>query len=283
MRLSSTLLSLTCSLFLAHSLAIADEASVKSDEADIKTEESQISLSELEADVVFYPLAISEVFQDAKEKGITQFWPDKLNIGDFDYKEMELPARALTVGNTVADIAFLVLASDEDKAPPVHLVQQAYDAVMSLEPPEEIQEQVQSLRQQAQSGDLKSGELRDEVIRVLNEQIPVMGHVENAETRDSGMVMVATAYFRALFIGSQILGELESPTAEQLNLVKNLKDTFDYYLNYLENNLGSPFKEDTQIVKLIAALKQVQPILAQESIQHADVKKIDAVLGPIFK
>ncbi|SEH04455.1 hypothetical protein [Candidatus Venteria ishoeyi] len=183
----------------------------------------------------FQPPAISEIFNHAKRLKITADWRKRVKVTAQNYTAMPLPERAFAAGTVLADIAFLVLSpSNENQAPSLPLVQYADEAVLSLNPPENIKQETQQLKQRAQNGDLKGAQLRNEITRLLNEQIPQIEQDNDPGKRDSGVVMVLSGYLRALHLGAQTLAEMDKPSAEQLGIMKALRDTVAHYDDYLQ-------------------------------------------------
>jgi hypothetical protein len=114
----------------------------------------------------FYPPAISEIFDSAEKNKLTGNWKDKIKVSSQDYQAMEVPRRAFQVGLTLADVAFLVL--DNTAPPSADLVNLANDAISSITPPQDIQSEVQKLRDQYKSGSLQGKELTPQCATLAN-------------------------------------------------------------------------------------------------------------------
>jgi hypothetical protein len=225
--------------------------------------------------------SISEIFGNARKNNITGDWHKFIQTSAQDYGALPLPKRSFVVGKSLADIAFLVLDMEPGKAPSMPLVQQAYDAVMSLDPPQNIKEEAQKLRQRAQT-DLKGDELREEISRLLDEQIPLIERAEAAQTRDSGVVMALSGYLRALYLGARVLADMEKPTPAQLEMMKALKDTMSHYQDYLKTHLSEEFKNATEVEDLAATLYTIVPVLQKDTLTQDDAKSVTQTLSLLF-
>lgn len=248
-----------------------------------KPADSKAELAALAQTAEFQPPSITEIFNDAQRLKLTQGWSQQIEIDSADYAAMPLPERAFSVGKALADIAFVVLLLPEDQAPSLALVQQAYDGVLSLNPPEEIRDELQVLYQHAKGGELKGVELRNEITRLLNEQIPLLERAEDPQTRDAGVVMVLTGYLRALYLGAQTLTAIENPSKDQLAMVSVLSDTLHHYQQYLAQQLSDLFKDAETIKNLAASLNNLLPYVDKAKISQADVKAISESLSQVSK
>jgi hypothetical protein len=229
----------------------------------------------------FYPPSISEVFENAKNNGITTDWKNQVQIPTSqDYLAMPLPKRAFEVGKGLADIAFLIL--DNEESPPIHLVQYADSAIMSLNPPENIQNEVQKLKQATQMGELKGKELRNKISELLNEQVPLIEDTEDPQVRDSGVIMALSGYLRGLYLGAQALANMAAPTKNQLEMIKGMRDTINHYSDYLKNKINSTFKKSTEVRNLMVALTRILPILEKDNVTKDDAKAVTQTLSLLF-
>lgn len=232
----------------------------------------------------YQPPSISEIFNSAKRNGITTDWDQQVKVESQSYTEMPVPKRAFEVGKALADIAFLVLAPDDsNQAPSLALVQHANDALMALDPPETVKNEVQKLRQRTQNGELKGAALRNEITRLLNEQAPLLEYEDNPQTRDSGVVMLLSGYLRALYLGAETLAGMKAPTTEQLEMIKALRGTAEHYNDYLATKLSRTFKESIVVQDLAGSLKKILPTLQQAEITQADAKAIAQTLSLLFE
>jgi hypothetical protein len=228
---------------------------------------------------------ISEVYEEAKNNEITGGWSKKITVQPQDFAAMAAPQRAFEVGKTLSNIAFIVLDSDnEDAPPPKSMVQLAYDAIMSLKPPAAINTDLQQLREQMEAGTLKGKELRQRVDVMLDQTIPNILKQEPS-LRDAGTLVLASGLLRALYLGASTVAILPNPTREQLAMFRWGKGILNYLLTYFTQKADASFKDSTEVKNLVVALKKIQPLSNKkpEDITKADVGTTVEALERLFK
>ncbi|MCP4701623.1 MAG: hypothetical protein GY862_32900 [Gammaproteobacteria bacterium] len=234
---------------------------------------------------VFYPPAITEIFDNAKMNKLTGGWDKKIRVEGQDYAAMSVPRRALEVGKTLANIAFLVLNSPDPDAPPSKpLVQEAYNAISAINPPASVKAELQKMRDQYEAGKLKRKALRKEIDRIINEVVPGISQAEDPETRDSGKLVMAAGYFRALYLGAETMAASANPTSEQLNMILGWKDISAHMLNYFARQSTPAFRSSVKVKNLLRALFKITPLVSKPrgQIDKSDAAAITAALKPLF-
>lgn len=287
MRKNMLLLSLAVPLSLPLWATAADQApATPSPEVKTATDKGPPPSPEMlakEAQKRFYPPAISEIFDSAEKNKLTGNWKGKIKVASQDYQAMEVPRRAFQVGVALADVAFLVL--DNKTAPPsADLVNLANDAISSITPPQEVQSEVQKLRDQYKSGSLQGKELVSEITRLINEVVPMITETTDPTMRDTGELLMTAGYFKALYLGAETLANSPSPTPAQLELVQAWKDIAEHSLDYLGKQTSPTFKDSVQVKNLVVALVKINPLLgkARGQLTKEDVAQIAAALKPLF-
>lgn len=213
---------------------------------------------------------------------LTSGWSGKIKVASQDYKAMEPPRRAFQVGMTLADIAFLVL--ENQAAPSADLVNLAYNAISAVEPPQNIQSELQKMQDQYKSGSLKDKALVIELNRLINEVVPLITEATDPAKRDTGELLMAAGYFKALYLGAEALASSSNPTPEQLEMIQGWKDLTAHSLDYLGKQTTPAFKGSVQIEKLVMALAKINPLVSKPrgQLTKEDAALIAATLKPLF-
>lgn len=244
-----------------------------------------LDAAELAEEATLYLPSINEIHGDAKRLGITGSWGKFIRVESKAYAKMSLPQRAFEVGNTLSDIAFVVLdGPDSNAAPSKAIIQQAYNALVSLELPANIKAEIQTLKEQMEMGRLKNQALRQKVDSLLGEIVPQIERDKNLSIRDSGVLVLAAGYFKALYLGARTVGSYPSPTREQLDMFR-WGNLVDYFLNHLTQEATPEFKNNRTVKNFVVALKMIQPLVSKQpgEITKGDVKKIARALRLSFK
>ncbi len=241
----------------------------------------QLSQQEMSSDDYYLP-SVSEIYEQAKTFGVSGDWNKIVQIQSQDYKAMKLPRRSFAVGKTLSNIAFLVLDSGNDTAPPKGLVQHAYDAISSLNPPAKINAQLQRLRDQLEAGTLRGKKLRTQVDILLDETVPEILETEPS-LKDAGTLVLGAGYFRAMYLGTSTVAGYKNPTRDQLAMFR-WGGILKYFITYFTKKAAPEFKNNAEVKSFVIALHKIGPHLnkSPESISKADVTKVAEILKPLF-
>jgi hypothetical protein len=232
----------------------------------------------------FYPPSITEIFDNAKRNGLLGGWDKKIQVQTQDYASMKAPRRALEVGESLADIVFLMLTNEnKDAAPDKSLIESAFKAIIAVNPPVRIQTELQSMRERYEAGKLKNKELRKEVDRLINEVVPTITNAQDPAQRDAGELVMTAGYFKALYMGAETLSNLDKPTQEQLEMIHAWKDITGHVLSYIAKATPE-FKSSVEVQNLVRALVTIKPLVskARDQITKEDTTSIATALKPIF-
>jgi hypothetical protein len=232
-----------------------------------------------------YLPSINEIHKNAKNAGITGQWGKFIRVQSKDYAAMKLPQRAFEVGKTLSDIAFVVLDSGDDDAPPSKaIIQQAYNALVSLELPPNIKAEIQTLKDQLETGKLKGKALRDKMDELMNEVVPQIEENKNPSIRDAGTLVLAAGYFKALYLGARTVASYANPTPEQLDMFR-WGELVGYFLTHLTEKATPEFQNSLTVKPFVAGLKKIQPLVNKNrgEITKGDVRKITRALRISFK
>lgn len=244
------------------------------------------SAAELAKEVMagFYPPSITELFDNAQKNGLTEGWDKKIRIHAQDFSSMSTPTKAFNVGTVLADVAFLVLTKGKDAAPDKSLIEYAYTAINAINPPTQVQAELQKLRTDFESGVLKDQKLRKAVDQLINETVPLITDSEQAEQRDVGELVMAAGYFKALYMGASTLASLSEPSQEQLEIMVGWKDITLHTLDYIAKQASPDFKQSLEVKDLVRALVTIKPLVSKsrDQISKADAEQIAAALKPLF-
>ena len=251
----------------------------------ITAEDETLDAAEMAEEVTLYLPSINEIHRDAKHVGITGNWGSFIRVQSKAYATMSKPQRAFEVGKTLSDIAFIVLdGPDSNAAPSKAIIQQAYNALVSLELPANIKAEIQTLKEQMEMGRLKGKALRKKMDALLNEIVPQIEEDENLSIRDSGVLVLAAGYFKALYLGARTVGSYPTPTREQLDMFR-WGELVDYFLNHLTQKATPEFKNNSTVKNFVVALKRIKPLVSKQQgeITKRDVKAIARALRLSFK
>lgn len=232
----------------------------------------------------FYLPSINEIYMQAQAFGVSGNWKKVVKIQATNYRTMPLPRRSFEVGKTLSNIAFLVLdTGDRNAAPPKGLVQHAYDAILSLNPPAKINNQLQRLRDQLEAGTLRGQRLREQVDVLMDETVPEIMDTE-PKLKDATMLVLGAGYFRAMYLGANTVASYRNPTRDQLAMFR-WGSMVDYFIKYFTVKAAANFKNSAEVKSFVIALKKIQRLVnkSPESITKADVSKIAKALGVLFK
>ncbi|MEK8015591.1 MAG: hypothetical protein VSS75_001900, partial [Candidatus Parabeggiatoa sp.] len=138
-----------------------------------------------------YLPSINEIHNSAKNAGITGKWGRLIRVQSKGYAAMKLPQRAFEVGKTLSDIAFVVLDRGENTPPSKAIIQQAYNALVSLELPAAIKAEIQILKDQVETGRLQGKALRDKMDDLISRVVPQIEKDNNPSIRDAGTLVLA--------------------------------------------------------------------------------------------
>ncbi|MEN8215997.1 MAG: hypothetical protein ABFS56_06405 [Pseudomonadota bacterium] len=232
-----------------------------------------------------YLPSINEIHRNAKKAGITGKWGKLIRVQSKDYAAMKLPQRAFEVGKTLSDIAFVVLDSGDDDTPPSKaIIQQAYNALVSLKLPADIKAEIQTLKDQLETGRLKGEALRDKMDELISQVVPQIEQDKEPSIRDSGVLVLAAGYFKALYLGARTVASYPEPTPEQLDMFI-WGELVDYFISHLTETATSEFKNSRTVDNFVGALKKIKPLVnkKRDEITKSDVKKIARALRLSFK
>jgi len=232
-----------------------------------------------------YLPSINEIHRNAKNAGITGKWGKLIKVQSKAYQSMNLPQRAFEVGKTLSDIAFVVLDNGNDDTPPSKaIIQQAYNALVSLKLPRNIKAEIQTLKDQLETGKLKGKSLRKKMDVLINEIVPQIEADKNPSIRDSGVVVLAAAYFKAFYLASRSVGSYAKPSREQLDLFR-WEDLVNYFISHLTEKATPEFKKNSTVKNFVRGLKKIKPIVSKKrgEITKRDVKRITRALRLSFK
>ncbi len=232
-----------------------------------------------------YLPSINEIHKDAKNAGITGNWGKLITVQSKAYQSMSLPQRSFEVGKTLSDIAFVVLDSGNDDTPPSKaIIQQAYNALVSLRLPPNIKAEIQTLKDQLETGKLKGKALRDKMDALINEIVPQIEEDKNPSIRDSGVLVLAAAYFKALYLGARTVGSYAQPSRQQLDMFR-WGELVNYFINHLTKKATPEFRNNRTVKNFVRGLKKIKPIVNKKrgEITLGDVKKIARALRLSFK
>lgn len=297
MRLNSVL-TVTLLSFMITPLVNAESVEPSKATSDVKQVEQddepdapkQLSLESMAGDEFDLP-SIGEIYEQANRLGISANWSKVVQVQAKDYKTMTVSERAFEVGKTLSDVAFLVLdGGNADAPPPKALVQHAYDAILSLQPPAAINVQLQGLRDQLEAGTLRGKELRTQVDILIDETVHEILETE-ASLRDVGTFVLAIGYFRAMYLGTSTVAGYKNPTPEQVSMFSWGNDNaaggsiIDYFIKYFNKKATPAFRDSAEVMRFRIVLKKVKPLLDKkpETIVKDDVAKIAEILQPLFK
>jgi len=232
-----------------------------------------------------YLPSINEIHLNAKKAGITGQWGKLIRVQSKAYAAMKLPQRAFEVGKTLSDIAFVVLDSGNDDTPPSKaIIQQAYNALVSLQLPAAIKAEIQTLKDQLETGKLKGKALRDKMDELINQVVPQIEEDKNPSIRDAGVLVLAAGYFKALYLGARTVKSYAQPTREQLDMFR-WGELVDYFLTHLTEKATPEFKNSRTVKNFVRGLKKIKPLVSKNrgDITKGDVKKIARALKLSFK
>ena len=240
----------------------------------------RLSRQQMSSEEFFLP-SINEIYEQAKAYGLSRNWNRIVRIQPKNYRAMKLPRRAFAVGQTLSNIAVLVL--DTNAVPSKGLVQHAYDAILSLNPPRKINAQLQRLRNQLEAGTLRGRNLREQVDILLDETVQEM--VETAPSlRDAGMLVLGAGYFRAMYLGASTVAKYSRPNRDQLAMFR-WGSIIDHFIRYFTQKANRQFKSSAEVKSFVIALKKIQRLLnkAPERISKQDISQVARALKPLFK
>jgi len=232
-----------------------------------------------------YLPSINEIHRNAKHAGITGKWGQLIRVQSKDYAAMKLPQRAFEVGQTLSDIAFVVLDSGNDDAPPSKaIIQQAYNALGSMELPANIKAEIQTLKDQLETGKLQGKALRDKMDDLISQLVPQIEEDKKPSIRDAGSLVLAAGYFKALYLGARTVASYTKPTPEQLDMFR-WKALVDYFLTHFTAKAIPEFKDSRTVKNFVVALEKIKPLVNKNrgEITKSDVKGIARALKLSFK
>jgi len=221
---------------------------------------------------------INELYLQAQAYGITADWSKQIELNPKDYKTMTTPKRAFEVGLTLSNIAFIVLNEKTGQSPDKALIQQAYDAIISLNPPSELSKELQQMHDELESGTLKGDSLRQKANIMLAQAIPAMME-RDPNLRDTGTLVLAAGYFRAMYLGTQTVSSYPNPTSEQLKMFQ-WGSLVSHFANYFSQKAAPEFKNNSEVKNLIIALKKIEPLLKNPTREQ--LMQVANTLKPLF-
>lgn len=248
-----------------------------------ETNPTSQAVDKTEASDKFYLPSINEIYRQAKKYGVTGKWKQIVRIEEKAYATMPLPQRAFEVGKSLSNIAFVVLDTDSNEAAPSKsVVLHANDAIMSLNPPADINAELQKLRDQLEAGTLQGKALRDEVNSLISQTIPKILDKEPS-LQDAGLLVLGAGYFRAMYLGTSTVASYPKPTQAQLGMFR-WGSIVDYFIDHFTQKASPEFQKSTEVRSFVVALTKIQPLInkAPEQISKADVSQVASTLASLF-
>ena len=245
---------------------------------------TKITIDESTISDTLYLPSINEIHRDAKNSGITGDWGNLIRLTQKNYASLTTPKRAFEVGKTLSDVAFITLSSGDDNAPDKASIDAAHDALSSLELPGAVKTEIQVLKEKVANGSLKGKDLRKQLDKLIAQTIAQIEEDENQAIRDSGSILLAAGYYKALYLGAMTVAGKEVPTPEQLSMFK--WDTLTaHFIDYFTNKASDEYKNDETIKSFVAALQSITPSVNKkpEEITKDDVSIIAKSLMRLFE
>lgn len=229
-----------------------------------------------------YLPSINELHNQALFYRITSDWKSKLRIKSQDYNFLSPAKRALVVGKTLADIGFLVLIEVEDQKVPKHILEEAVKAIKSLDPPGDVNKEIDKFQTGVRTGALKGKKLRDELEELIRKSMKMLD--KDQKNRDIAALAFVSSFCRVMYMGASTIAQKAEPTQQQLAMLR-YGGVVDYFIDYFTQKAEDSFKRDIVVEKLIIALKKIRPILkkAPGKFLKNDISTIAKVLEPLFK
>ncbi len=258
--------------------------------AAVQSEEKKRPLPSKEDENISFDIPrIDEVFKQAKRAGIADGWEKRIEIKSQGFKAMPEPQRAVEVGKTLADIAFLVLDKEEGKKPSGNLLEKAENAILSLNPSQEIETQLKELRGSVLAGTLAGEKLRKELDRLIKDVIPKImkgeeGKDDAAEKRnDVGVMVWAAGFCRAMYLGTSTVAEYDKPDKDKLSMFR-YGGVLGYFIKYFTEEASDSFKKDTMVKNLVITFKKVKSVVdkKRDEFTKQDIVKVSKTLKREF-
>jgi hypothetical protein len=226
---------------------------------------------------------IEEIHQDAKNANITNDWGKLIKLSAKDYSSLTAPNKAFEAGKTLSDVTFITISAEKDVAPSKEVVEIAYNTLAALELPNDIKAEIQLLKEQASNGSLAGKDLRKKIDTLLTETVSKIEQDPNPAIKDSGSLVLAAGYFKALYLGALTVSAYDKPTADQLKMFK-WDFLTAYFLDYFTNKASAEYKDNATVKSFVSALQEISPIVnkKREDINKDDVAKIAKALMPLF-
>lgn len=231
---------------------------------------------------------IDEVFKQAKRAGIAGGWEKRIEIKSQGFKGMSESMRAVEVGKTLADIAFLVLDEEKGKEPSGNLLEKAEKAILSLNPSQEIKTQIQELRGRVLAGTLAGEKLRKEMDRLIKDVIPKImkgeeGNEGTEKRNDVGVMVWAAGFCRAMYLGTSTVAEYDKPNSDKLSMFR-YGGVLGYFIKYFTEEASDSFKKDRLVKNLVITFKKVKSVVDKKRDQFTkqDIVKVSKTLKREF-
>jgi len=242
--------------------------------------------------------AIKEEFKKAENTKITEGWEKRINV-DRSMREIgdckTEPCKVFQSGISLAEVTYLIL-KEKEKKESENLLTRTEKILRDIKSPPEVIELLNEIR--AKMKDISEKDLSQKLDEVMV-KVAEMRISQDQQQVSKGMLIFASGFCRALYLGASTVAKKDKPTPEELGMFAGRDGIVSYLIRFFtggeiketldEKNVVNlkvidDFKNAPEVKKLVDALKTIEPLVKEKKeISKQDVENIVKALESQFR
>jgi|GEM_PF-1675249 len=245
--------------------------------------------------------AIKEEFKKAENTKIIEGWEKRINVDRSKRKIDECKTESCKVfqsGISLADITYLILKEKDNKLKLENLLDRTSLILKIIKVPSEVIKLLNEISSLIKDKKISEKDLSQKLDEVMV-KVAEMRISQDQQQVSKGMLIFASGFCRALYLGASTVAKKDKPTPEELGMFAGRDGIVSYLVRFFtggeiketldEKNVVNlkvidDFKNAPEVKKLVDALKTIEPLVKEKKeISKQDVENIVKALESQFR